>query len=307
MGQVTVVIPTHNRARQISALLASIQQNWSPQIDSIVIVDDSENPSDLNGKFPQLKINHVVLKERVFISKAKNLGWKKATTEFVFFIDDDNVVDRDTITGTLMAIRERADAAAVMPAVLYKACPDLVWVYATPFSNPPKFNLLGRNLLRNPVLEGRYYSTDALPNASIVRKIALEQVGGFNEHLVINSSMELAQKMKKRGWKVYAYAGSFIYHDAEPPGKMGWWAQHGTADPERVRFEIRDWFIIRRITRPKEKLLTWRSIVESLRFVVPNSLVYVLRGRKRVQALRAVVTGYAEGIVESRKKLPPGV
>ena len=236
-GLVTIVIPTHNRPDRLKALLESIQKYWIPEIDSIVIVDDSENLVDLNGRFPDLKIKQIAFQKRIFISKAKNIGWKNAKTEYVFFIDDDNVVDKDTLSATLSAISDMHDVAAIMPAVVYKSRPDLVWVYATPFSDPPKFNLLGRNLPRNPALEGKYYSTDALPNASIVRRAALEQVGGFNERLVINSSMDLALRFKKKGWKVYAYTGCFIYHDVEPPGKIGWWAQHGTADPQRVRYE----------------------------------------------------------------------
>ncbi|MHB2036194.1 MAG: glycosyltransferase family 2 protein [Nitrososphaerales archaeon] len=299
-GLVTIVIPTHNRPFQLMTLLESIQEYYTPEIDQVIVVDDSENPIDLTNKFPSLKIRHISLHDRVFISRAKNVGWKDALTEFVFFIDDDNVLASDTVTRALNAITRMKEVAAVMPAVLYKSRPDLVWVYATPFtSQAPKFNLLGRNLPRNPDLEGRYYSTDALPNSCIIRKAALEEVGGFNERLVVNSSMDLAVRLKRRGWKVYAFTGCFIYHDVEPPGKIGWWATHGAADPKRVRYEIRDWFIIMKIVRGKETFLTLRSVFQSLRFVVPNSLAYALRGRERRELLTGLAKGYVEGIVES--------
>jgi GT2 family glycosyltransferase len=300
-GQVTVVIPTHNRPHQVEALLESIQTNIGPEIDSVVVVDDSDSPSNLVGKFPNIYIQHILLQRRIFISKAKNIGWKRVKTEFVFFIDDDNVVDKNTITGALSAITKLDNVAAVMPAVLYKSRPDLVWVYATPFSNsPPKFILLGRNLPRNSELEGKFFSTDALPNSSVIRRVALEEVGGFNERLVVNSSMDLAFRLKKKGWKVYADTGCFIYHDVEPPGKFGWWATHGTVDPQRVRFEIRDWFIIMRIIHGKERFLTLRSILQSLRFVIPNSLAYALRGKAKRKVLQGLFKGYIEGIVQSR-------
>jgi len=299
-GLVTIVIPTHNRPYQLMALLESIQEYYTPVIEEVTVVDDSESPIDLANKFPSLKIRHITLHERVFISKAKNVGWKDVLTEYVFFIDDDNVLASDTVTQALNAITRMKEAAAVMPAVLYKSRPDLVWVYATPFTNQaPKFNLLGRNLARNPDLEGKYYSTDALPNSCIIRRSALEEVGGFNERLVVNSSMDLAVRLKRRGWKVYAFTGCFIYHDVEPPGKIGWWAMHGAADPKRVRYEIRDWFIIMRIIRGKETFLTLRSVFQSLRFVVPNSLAYALRGRERRELLTGLAKGYVEGIVES--------
>lgn len=301
LGRVTIVIPTHDRPRQLMALLESIQNHHPPEVDSVVVVDDSEDPPDLTGKFPRLKISHITLPNRVFISRAKNMGWQNANSEFVFFIDDDNVVGERTISEAMKIIVEMDDIAALMPSVLYKSRPDLVWVYATPFSrSPPKFVLVGRNLPRNPGLENRYYQTDALPNASVVRRTALAEVGGFNERLVINSSMDLAVRLKKKGWKVLAFSGCFIYHDVEPPGRPGWWAAHGAADPDRVRYEIRDWFIIMRLIRGNRRLLTIRAAIQSMRFVLPNSFAYLVRGRARRRLLTSLFRGYVEGIVESR-------
>ena len=60
-GLITIVVPTHDRPHLLTALLESIQKYRTPEIDSIVVVDDSENPVDLNGKFPDLKIKHVAV------------------------------------------------------------------------------------------------------------------------------------------------------------------------------------------------------------------------------------------------------
>lgn len=299
-GLITIAIPTHNRTAQLNALLESIERNFSPEIDSVIVVDDSENFVDVTSKFPDLKVNHLRLRDRVFISRAKNIAWKMAQTKYVFFIDDDNVVEKETIPSALNAIESIDGAGAVMPAVLYKSKPDLVWVYAAPFAKaPPDFELLGRNLPRNLELEEKFYNTDALPNASIIRRDALVEIGGFNEKLVVNSSMDVALRLKRKSWKVYAYTGSFILHDVEPPGRLGWWAVHGWADPKRVRYEMRDWFIIMRLVRGREKLLTLRSILDSTRFVLPNSLAYVIRGKSRIEVLFELFRGYLEGIIES--------
>ena len=297
------MIPTHNRPLYLARLLVSLQKYHVKEIDSVVIVDDSDSPArDLAKNYPDLNIRHIVLENRAFISKAKNIGWKSARTEYVFFIDDDNIVDDRTISPALSAIERSENTAAIMPAVLYASRPDLVWVYATPFGGrAPKFNLLGRNLPRDEKLEGKFYSTDALPNSSIIRRDALEKIGGLNERLVVNSSMDLALRLKARGWKVLAYTGCFIYHDVEPPGKLGWWATHGAADPDRVRYEILDWFIISGLVRGKESFHTLNSVVQSLRFVIPNALAYSVRGKSKRRALAELSRGYIEGILESRR------
>jgi GT2 family glycosyltransferase len=291
------VIPTHDRYGKLGTLLESIEKCQPHEIESVIVVDDSEKPVRIASSFRSLNLKHIVLKDRAFISRAKNIGWRDATTEFAFFIDDDNVVDEETIPRVYQTISRMPKVGAIMPAVLYKSKPSLVWVYAAQFlKSGPRFNLIGRNLRRNASLENRLLLTDALPNASMIRRKALEDVGGFDERLVVNSSMDLSLRLKSKGWQVLSFTGSFIYHDVEPPGKMGWWATHGAADPERVRFEIRDWFIIMHLLHGKKRLFMLRAVMESSRFIIPNLLAYLLRSKSRRQLVLSLAKGYIEGI-----------
>jgi GT2 family glycosyltransferase len=267
------------------------------ELESVIVVDDSSTPRDLCSEFREINLRQIVSSKRLFITKSKNMGWKAAKTELVYFIDDDNVIDETTISPVYRTILQSDRIAAVSPAVLYKSRPDLVWVYATPFLNSRMTqNLVGRNLPRNPSLENRLLRTDALPNASMIRRNALEDVGGFDERLVVNSSMDLAIRLKARNWRVLAYTGAFVYHDVEPPDKFGWWATHGSTDPERVRYEIRDWFLIMQSLHGHELFFTSKTIVESSRFVLPNLLAYLLRSELRFQLAKSLLLGYTEGV-----------
>jgi GT2 family glycosyltransferase len=296
-GCVGIVIPTHNRYDKLRALLASIQQWRTSEVSSVVVVDDSDEPIDLTKDFDSINLKQIILAKRTFISRAKNIGWRSLTSEYVYFIDDDNVIGDETIAPVFGIISRSKSIGAVMPAVLYKSSPDLVWVYATPLSSRTglKHQLIGRNEARNSSLENRILNTDALPNASIARRKALDSVDGFDETLVVNSSMDLCLRMKAKGWKVFSYTGGFVYHDVEPPGQLGWWAIHGAIDPGRVRFEIRDWFVLASRLRRNQKLSRIQVIIAS-RFVVPNLLAYVLRGRQRIELVRSLITGYLEGL-----------
>jgi GT2 family glycosyltransferase len=299
---ISVVIPTHNRPDKLRRLLTSLQQFNGGVLESVIVVDDSESPIDLETEFPGLGLRHMVSSRRIFISRAKNIGWRAASTDYVYFIDDDNVIGEGTIAPVYEQVASLPKVAAIMPAVFYLASQNLVWVYATPFLNRRRvLNLVGRNLPRNPTLEGRLLKTDALPNASLVRRQALEDVGGFDERLVVNSSMDFAQRLKAKGWGVYAFTGAFTYHDVDVPGKVGWWAGHGTADPERVRYELRDWFIITKRLHPDDPLFRIRFAMASLRFVLPNLSAYVLRGKRRGALVRSLIQGYAEGLMLSKE------
>ncbi len=291
-----VVIPTHNRYEKLRNLLSSIREHWEGRVDSVIVVDDSDIKKDMDG-FEGIGLRHIGINSRVFISKAKNIGWRNSQTDYVFFIDDDNVVGDKTLDPLLEVIRGTDSLGAVMPAVLYKSEPNLVWVYATPFLNQRMdLNLVGRNLPRNPFLENRVLETDALPNASLVRRRALEDVGGFDERLVVNSSLDFTQRLKAKGWGVVCNTGALIYHDVEVPGRMGWWATHGSVDPERVRYELRDWYLIMTKLHDGEKLLKLRLTLMSFRFVLPNLLAYLLRGKSRARLLNSLLVGYLEGI-----------
>lgn len=296
-GRVGIVIPTHNRYGKLRSLLASIERWMTSDVSSVVVVDDSDQPLDLRKDFNSINLKQIFLGKRTFISKAKNIGWRNLTAEYVYFIDDDNVISEQTIAPVFGIISKSQTIGAIMPAVLYKSRPDLVWVYATPLASRSglKHQLIGRNEIRNPNLENRLLNTDALPNASIVRRKALESVDGFDETLVVNSSMDLSLRLKAHGWRVFSYTGGFVYHDVEPPGRLGWWATHGAVDPERVRYEIRDWFILASRLRGNEKFFRIRVIVAS-RFVVPNLLAFFARGRERSELARSLMTGYLEGL-----------
>jgi len=296
-GRVGIVIPTHNRYVKLRALLASIERWMTSEVNSVVVVDDSEEPVDLTKDFGSINLKQIFLRRRTFISRAKNIGWRNLTAEYVYFIDDDNVIGDQTIAPVIGIISKSKSIGAIMPAVLYKSRPDLVWVYATPLSSRGglKLELIGRNAVRNSSLEDRLLNTDALPNASIVRRKALENVDGFDETLVVNSSMDLSLRMKANGWKVFSFTGGFVYHDVEPPGRLGWWAIHGAIDPGRVRYEIRDWFILSSRLRRQERFFRIQVIIAS-RFVVPNLLAYFVRGHEKTKLARSLITGYLEGL-----------
>ncbi len=242
LEQVSVLIVTHERSALLAQLLDSLEQVGGSRWARIVVEDDSTHPLVTAPRYSALPLLHRISPERLYISRAKNLGLREINSPFVLIIDDDNTLTEATLTGLGAQFSEDPRIGAVMPSVLYRSQPELVWVYATPF-RPDRwaFDLLGRDRPRDPSLEGRALPTDALPNAALFRTEALRSVNGYDERYEINSSADLCRRLKARGWKVYAYSGSFVLHDVEPPGRAGYWAAHAVVDPERVYHEARDW------------------------------------------------------------------
>lgn len=296
-AEVTAVTVSHGREGSLARLIGTLGPATRDLIDRWVVVDDSPEPTDVERRFPDLPMRLVVPSERVFISRAKNLALREATGRFVFFVDDDNVGDRACLRGPLTRLRGDPSIGAVMPSVLYERRPDLVWVYSAPFrADRWGFELVGRNRPRDPAFEGRELPTDALPNASMVRRAVLTEIGGLDESLPVNSSADLCQRIQARGLRTVADSSSFIRHDVEPPGRRGFWAEHST-DPDRLEREVADWFVFHRRLHQGEPVLRARAVYHAAPFLLANELAFLVRRDSPALRLTArVVRGLARGL-----------
>ena len=295
----SIIIPTHNRCSKLNALLKSIEEHKVIQLKEIIIIDDSgvHCSIETTGK---IRIIHVKISFRVFISHAKNIGAKLASSDYLFFIDDDNIVGEETFQPVIDAFSSQNNVGAVMPSAMYLANPELVWVYATPFKKGKwEHDLIGRNNLRNVQLENRLYDVDALPNSFLIERKALLSVNGFSADLKVNSSGDLALKLKKAGFRVIATSYAKIYHDVPLPGKFGYWSVHSRSDPERVKLEISNWFSYMHEVHSNEMFFVWKAILHSMKFILPNLLTYILLGGKNRKKL---IENLTLGLFDSVRK-----
>jgi GT2 family glycosyltransferase len=298
--KISVIIPTYNRTKKLNTLLSSIVE-FSSRIDlEIIIVDDSPKPSliepiiksKLNGK-----LVFIHNKNRGFISRAKNLGLRKAQGEYIFFVDDDNVLSNQTISELVAKFDEDKRIGALMPIVYYKNKPALVWVYSAPLKPGKwKFDLVGRNNLERSKPSQELIETDALPNASMIRKKILDQIGRLDETLPVNSSCDLCQKIKHAGYGTYALTTAPIYHDVELPDTPGYWAQHASEDSQRRYYEVRDWFDLMARLHKNENLLVLKEFARSMSFFFVVGGGILLLSRRRKQSLLSIYLTMLRGL-----------
>jgi GT2 family glycosyltransferase len=302
-GCFSIVIPTHNRYEKLKNLLDTIDRVNPPNLEEVIIVDDSEKKEHIFTGYGNLAIRIITSENRMFISEAKNRGFSETTSGIVFFIDDDNQVDESTFYCPVKLLIENSDFGAVFPSVLYQRAKEIVWVYATPFKKHRwGHELIGRNRKRDPWIENRTIDIDALPNSFAIRKSALEQVGGFSKHFPVYNSAYLALSLKENGWRVVAHTGSFIYHDVELPLEFGYWAEHEVSDPDRVKIEVADWFRFMRVVHRRESMFLVRALARSAFFIAPNSIAYILKGNKlKYKLIRKEIEGLIDGLKGSTR------
>ena len=112
--KLSVLIPTHNRANELTDTLAALKQQSLAGVEyEIIVVDDGSSPPVRLEESKQDPSCSLVRLEGVERSAARNAGAAAAKGEILVFVDDDITVGRDFLAFHLRAHEEWPDALVV--------------------------------------------------------------------------------------------------------------------------------------------------------------------------------------------------
>ena len=99
MNKVSIIIPVYNSEKYISKCLDSVLNQTYENIEVLVINDGSKDNSIniLRGYEKKDKRIVVIDKENEGVAKTRNMGIKKATGDYIMFIDNDDFIDEDYV------------------------------------------------------------------------------------------------------------------------------------------------------------------------------------------------------------------
>jgi GT2 family glycosyltransferase len=171
---VSVIIPTHNRARSLRRALDSVfAQEGSPEHFEleILLIDDASNdetPELLRG-YP--RVRYIRLPQNLGTSAARNAGLKNAGGRYVAFLDDDDEWLPWKLRRQVALLEARPDVGVVYGQEIRTYGPD---VFLWPDADETLSGWIARPLL-----------TDCPVNTSsvLIRRTALERAGYFDETL----------------------------------------------------------------------------------------------------------------------------
>jgi glycosyltransferase involved in cell wall biosynthesis len=152
--KISVIICALDKKKILPGVIPSIKS--SPIVDELIIVE---------GLSP--------------VGYARDVGWRKAKSSLICFIDDDEIVPK----GWFERLTKEFDDPKV----------GAVWGTIKPL-NRNKINTLD-SILQNHTLRKTSL------NARFVRKKALEEIGGY-KHTIGGETVYAALKMVKQGWRI---------------------------------------------------------------------------------------------------------
>ena len=213
---VSVVIPTHNRLKQLERLITSVEKNSFPKIE-IVIVDDAST----DGTYEQIKMNFPNTKiirnnEKRLVSACRNIGIKNSNGDFIFLVDDDNVIDENCISNLVEMMLSQNTVGVVAPIMYYYSHPETVWCAGI------KRNLISSRTTtigNGEIDKGQFnvpIESDDFPNAFMVRSEVIKIEGilfGEKYFPWMYEESDFIYRIRENGWKAVLVPRAKIWHD----------------------------------------------------------------------------------------------
>ncbi len=193
---VSVVIIGRNEGDRLHRCIESVKSaQWGTLRHEIWYVD-SRSTDDSLLYAQQQGVQALLLQDTAMCAaKARNLGWRSAAGEFILFLDGDTQLHPDFVNAALIALQDTSLCAAWghrreshPEQSVYTRVLDLDWIY--------------------PIGRTPYFGGDVL-----VRRSALEMVGGFDPTLNAGEEPELCARLRRQGWQILHIDAPMTLHD----------------------------------------------------------------------------------------------
>ncbi|MDA4122239.1 MAG: glycosyltransferase [Thaumarchaeota archaeon] len=228
----SVIIPTRNRTDKLARCLESVYKSDYGKLEVIVVDDASENPASgvLSGKFPNARF--IRNSERMLLSYSRNSGAAASTGDYLFFLDDDNVIAPDTIRLLAETLGESEGVAVSSPIIFYLSRPATVWTSYISRSKFPGFYTLHTDIPSKEV------ATFSFHNSFMVKKKVFVALDGFDyANLPIRfGEVDFAHRVSASGYAAVVNPRAKDWHD------LGWTTVH--IDSTRAYYTERNRIIV---------------------------------------------------------------
>lgn len=195
---VSVVIPTYNHAKFLKSALQSVLDQTFSDWEAIVVNNYSEDETEeLVASFKDPRIRLVNFRNHGIIAASRNHGIGLASGKYVAFLDSDDTWYPEKLARCVEMLETGCDVV----------CHGEAWVKE---GSPPRKVFYGpqkRTQYLSLLYDGNCLSTSAI----VVKKSALESVGGFDEdpRMVTAEDYELWLRLAKDGCR-FALVGEIL-------------------------------------------------------------------------------------------------
>lgn len=225
--KLTIVIPTHDRKDKLVRLLDSIAKSDLDESDrEIVVVADrcSDGTQALLAEcYPEVRIVDLVGGEPAYVAGGREIGFRAARGELIFFVDDDNVVDPACLSGLVSVLASHPSVGSLGPLMYRYDQASRLWCAGAVLTRFGAVSHPGLNgpLLVDPLDPDVLQRCDYVPNAFMTTRRVLEQVP-FDVAAFRHGWCEVdwGLRLARAGYEVRVATGAKVWHDVGYSGLM---------------------------------------------------------------------------------------
>jgi len=194
----SIVVIGRNEGQRLARCLESIKQARGVAVKEMIYVDSASTDGS-----PELAYRHgatviVVHPERPTAAIGRNVGWRRASSDLILFLDGDTVLHPEFALAACDALARDASIAAAWghrreihpEASVYNRTLDLDWIY------PPGL-------------------TEFCGGDVMMRREILVETGGFDEKLIAGEEPELCRRIRARGCGILHIDCPMTGHDLQ--------------------------------------------------------------------------------------------
>ncbi len=190
---VSIVIPTLNAAKTLDRCLRSVSLQTVPATE-VVVVDGMSNDRTQAILLDWLGMCRVFLQRPVSIGAARNLGVMMTDAKYVISLDADDWIEPTYIEDCLERMTEGVGIVA----------PSLMWLDGT-VQHP-----------KEPVTSDHLLQENCIFGASMFRRKAWDDVGGYDENPRTYEDWDLWLRIVQAGWVVSPIREPLLHYCPEP-------------------------------------------------------------------------------------------
>lgn len=209
--KVSVVVPTYNLKEVLLECLESIFNQDHTNLEVIVFDNGSTDGTDkaIMEKFPQVKF--MQSQENLGVTGGANIGVKKATGDYIWLVDHDNILEPNMLSVMLELAESDPKIGIVVPKIYYWENKDIIWAAGA------AINLLtGENIFRGGKDVGQYEKVEEVqvaPANFLVKREMIEKVGLYDDiYFATYEDTDFSFRAKKAGYKIVYTPKAVSYH-----------------------------------------------------------------------------------------------
>jgi len=198
LPSISVVVIGRNEGQRLARCLESVSRTPCLKNTELIYVDSNSKDGS-----PELAATYgaqaiVLNAQRTTAALGRNAGWRAAKGEFILFLDGDTILHPDFANAALAPMLQDPSIVALWghrreihpEASIYNRILDLDWVYA-----PGIAEFCGGDVL--------------------MRRSALEEVGGYDAELIAGEEPEMCRRMRARGYRILHIDHPMTGHDLQ--------------------------------------------------------------------------------------------